>query len=422
VSESAPAAVSFVLQLGRALHQHGESAQRLEDILVATSARLGLQGAQFFSTPTSILATFGPLGEQRTHMLRVQPGDVNLGTLAALEQVSLEVAQGRRTPQQGSAAIAALEAAPPRYGRALTTLAFGLVSASAAQFLGGGVREVAVAGILGIGLGLFSIFAERHPRVGRVFESLAAFLLSFSAVGLAHLLGPLSVLVATLGGLIVLIPGLTLTTAMTELATRHLASGTARLSGAFITFLGIAFGVALGNRLGGALFGAPPVVEATRLAGWPAIAALLLAPLAFIVILRAEHRDALFIVGAGVIGVLGGRLGAATLGVELGTFAGAFAVALASNSFERLRRRPAVVVLVPGILLLVPGSVGFRSLTSLMERHAVAGVETAFSMILTAIALVAGLLIAEVVAPERRLRGDTKRPVTGEFPAPVDRA
>ena len=42
------------------------------------------------------------------------------------------------------------------------------------------------------------------------------------------------------------------------------------------------------------------------------------------------------------------------------------------------------MVLVPGILLLVPGSVGFRSLTSLIERQAVAGIETAFSMILTA--------------------------------------
>jgi uncharacterized membrane protein YjjB (DUF3815 family) len=58
---------------------------------------------------------------------------------------------------------------------------------------------------------------------------------------------------------------------------------------------------------------------------------------------------------------------------------------------------------VPGILLLVPGSVGFRSLTSLLERQAVAGIETAFSMILTAMALVAGLLIAGVIAPEPRI-------------------
>jgi uncharacterized membrane protein YjjB (DUF3815 family) len=61
------------------------------------------------------------------------------------------------------------------------------------------------------------------------------------------------------------------------------------------------------------------------------------------------------------------------------------------------------VIVVPGILLLVPGSVGFRSLTSLIEREALTGIETAFSMILTAIALVAGMLMAGVIVPERRI-------------------
>jgi len=62
-------------------------------------------------------------------------------------------------------------------------------------------------------------------------------------------------------------------------------------------------------------------------------------------------------------------------------------------------------VLVPGILLLVPGSIGFRSLLSLMDREAVVGLQTAFSMTMTAVALAAGLLIAGVVAPESRVRG-----------------
>jgi uncharacterized membrane protein YjjP (DUF1212 family) len=402
--ESDPAAVAFVLQLGRALHSYGYSAQRLEDILGATADRLGLHGYQFFSTPTSIMASFGPIGRQRTHMLRVEPGEVNLGKIAALEQLSLDVAQGRSTPEDGTGAITRIAAAPSPYGPALTTLAYGIVSGAACQFLGGGGREVLVATILGLGLGLFALVGAGQPRLGRVFEPLAAFAVSVAAVALAHLAGPLSVLVATIAGLIVLMPGLTLTTAMAELATRHLASGTARLSGTLITFLAIAFGVALGNRLGAAAFGVPPMAAPVLLPAWASLVALLVAPLCFVVILRADLSDAPWIVAAGALGVLGGRLGAATLGVELGTFAGALAVALASSIYERLRHRPAAVVLVPGILLLVPGSVGFRSLTSLMERKTVAGIETAFSMILTAMALVAGLLIAGVIAPEPRMR------------------
>lgn len=400
--EPDPTAVGFVLELGRALHSAGHSAQRLEDILGAVSDRLGLPNHQFFSTPTSIMASFGPIGRQRTHMLRVEPGEVNLGTLAALEQVSADVAQGRTSPADGIGAITRIATAPARYGRGITTLAYGVVSGAATHFLGGGAREVAVAAVLGLGLGVLALLVTGRRRLGRVFEPVAGLLLSAGAIGLAHVAEPVSVLVATLGGLIVLLPGLTLTVAMSELATRNLASGTARISGAFMTFLAVAFGVALGNRVGAAIFGSVPAVAPTPLPGWLGIVAVVAAGLGFVVVLRAQAQDALWIVAIGGLGVLGGRAGSATLGVELGTFAGALAVGVASAGYERWTRRPAAVVSVPGILLLVPGSVGFRGLTSLMEREAVTGIETIFSMILTAVALVAGLLIAAVVAPELR--------------------
>ena len=398
--EPDPAAVAFVLQLGRALHCAGYSAQRLEDRLGAIADRLGLVNAQFFSTPTSIMASFGPVGRQRTHMLRVEPGDVDLGMLATLEQVALDVAQGRTPLADGVVAITRIGAAPPRYRPGLTTLSYGVVSGAATQFLGGGLREVTVAALLGFGLGLLALVTARRPRLGRVFEPVAAFLVSAGAIALAQVVQPVSVLVATLGGLIILLPGLTLTVAMSELATRNLASGTARLSGAFITFLSIAFGVALGNRVGGAVFGAVQAVPISPLPGWAAALAVVAAGLGFVVALRAAPRDAPWIVAIGGLGVLGGRLGSATLGVELGTFTGALAVGLASSAYERYMRRPGAVVQVPGILLLVPGSVGFRGLTSLLERQAVVGIETIFSMILTAVALVAGLLVAGVLAPE----------------------
>jgi uncharacterized membrane protein YjjP (DUF1212 family) len=260
--------VGFVLRLARALHVHGYSAPRLEDVLGATSSRLGLHGHRFFSTPTSIMAAFGPEARQRTHLLRVEPGEVNLGKLAELEQLSADVALGRVSPDEGMAAITRIDAAPSVYDGPLVTLAHGVLSGAVCQFLGGGWREIGVATVLGLGLGVFSIQAARHPRLGRVFEPLAAFLVSALAIALARVAGPISLFIATLAGLIVLMPGLTLTTAISELATRNLASGTARISGAFMTLLGIVFGVALGTRLGSALFGIPPAVTPAALPGW----------------------------------------------------------------------------------------------------------------------------------------------------------
>jgi uncharacterized membrane protein YjjP (DUF1212 family) len=395
-----PFAVGFVLRLARALHAYGYSAARLEDILAATADRLGLAGHRFFSMPTQIMAAFGPEDRQRTHLLRVEPGEVNLGKVAALEQVSLEVAQGRASPEEGMRRIERIVEAPSPYGPAIVTLAHGVLSGAVCQFLGGGWREIVVATVLGLGLGLLAIYAASHARVSRVFESLAAFLVSTAAIGLARLVGPMSVFVATLAGLIVLMPGLLLTTAITELATRHLASGTLRMGSAFMTLLGIVFGVALGTRVGVMLFGEPASALPSTLPAVVPYVAVVLAAASSVVILRADLRDAPWIVAAGVLGVLAGRFGAAKLGLELGMFVASFGVAMASAAYERWRNRPAPVVLVPGILLLVPGSIGYVSMSSLMQRNTVAGIDTAFTMVLSADSLGAGLLIASILAPE----------------------
>ena len=54
--------------------------------------------------------------------------------------------------------------------------------------------------------------------------------------------------IVTIAALIAMLPGMTLTNAMTELATRNLVSGTARMMSALIVLLELALGVALGER------------------------------------------------------------------------------------------------------------------------------------------------------------------------------
>ena len=73
-------------------------------------------------------------------------------------------------------------------------------------------------------------------------------------------------------------------------------------------------------------------------------------------------------------------------------------VGLASHAYERWIGRPSLVPLVPSVLLLVPGSTGFRSLALLLDQQVVGGVDAAFATLLTAASLVAGLLLAEMLA------------------------
>jgi len=209
--------------------------------------------------------------------------------------------------------------------------------------------------------------------------------------------------IATLAGLIVLIPGLTLTTAIAELAHSHLSAGTARMAAAFMTFIAIGFGVALGARVAALLVGPAQVVTPGTLPAVATWAALGASAVAFAILLRAEWRDLGWIVLAGAVAFVGTRIGSSLLGPELGVFLGALAVGLGSNLFNRRTLRPAAVTLVPGLLVLVPGSIGFRSVSALLESRVVAGIDTAFGMMLTAVSLVAGLLTAAAIYPERRL-------------------
>ncbi len=394
--------IAFVLRLGRALHQYGYPAHRVEAVMQRAAQQFELEG-QFFTTPTSIFAAFGVLEEQRTFLMRVEPGESNLGKLASLDEITSQVLRGKISPTRGAQRIDEILAAPAPYGWPLTIAAFGLASAAASRFLGGGEREILIACLLGLMIGILAFLTSKWQALGRVFELAAAFAVSSCATIIATQLGSRSVANDILSGLIVLMPGLTLTTAMTELSTRHLVSGTARLSAAFVIFLELGFGVAVGGIMIRTLLGEPKLLELIALPAWTLWVALLIAPLAFTILLRAQPRDAVWIVIAGILAFIGSELGAQLLGPELGVFIGALTVSIASNLYSRFLDRPSTITLVPGILLLVPGSIGFRSLAALMDKEVIPGIETAFKMILIAVALAAGILVGKNVAPSRRI-------------------
>lgn len=390
-------AIEFVLELGRALHAHGHPAHWLEEGMQRAADRLHLT-AQFFTTPTSIFAAFGEQREQRTWLLRVEPGGVNLERLTRVIDTGHEVLEGRCSPGEGTARLRAILASPPRWSEPVTALAFALSGAAAGRFLGGGLTEVACAAALGLVLALCSLLASRVPSFGRMFEPIAAFLVSALATVVASRT-PLSIYVATLGAILVLLPGLALTAAMAELSSEHLVSGTARLTGSGAKFLGLAFGVAMGNRAAALLVGPAAAITPVPLPAWTEMVALVFAPAAFTVLLRARPRDFPWIFGVGALAFLAGRAGTRGLGSELGAFVGALVAASLSNLLARRRGGSPATTLVPAILLLVPGSVGFRSLTLLMNRDVLSGVEAAFRMMVMLAALVAGLLMAGVLAP-----------------------
>jgi len=395
------AAEEFVLALGQALHTAGAPAHRSEDAMAALAHVLGLEG-RFFTTPTAIVVSFGAPSEDRTALLRVEPAGVNLERLTRLDELIDRVQDGRLAVPAARAELIAIEDAPERYPAWATVLASGAAAATMARFLGGGAAESLAGLAIGLATGVLSRFAARRAALARVFEWLASMLAAGLAVAWCALVRPTAPQVAALSGLIVLVPGLALTVAFTELATRNLVAGTARLAGAGMTFLAIGFGLALLTRL--EVLAGPRALAGTAspLPAWTELAALAVSPLALTVSFRARPRDAWIILVTGVLAYGTARLVTARLGPDLGMLGAAFATGLCGNLYARVARRPAAVPIVPALLLLVPGTLGVRSVASLMTRDVVPGVELLFTLVAVAAALAAGLLFANLALPPRK--------------------
>ena len=82
--------------------------------------------------------------------------------------------------------------------------------------------------------------------------------------------------------------------------------------------------------------------------------------------------------------------------------AGALIVSVVGNLATRYFSVPAATCHVPGILLLVPGSVGFQAVSALMAHDVTVGIDTAFATAASASALVGGALLGNAVAPATR--------------------
>ena len=129
-----------------------------------------------------------------------------------------------------------------------------------------------------------------------------------------------------------------------------------------------------------------------------------LTPAAFAVVFKAPLSQWPAIAAVVISGFVASRLGGSFVAPEVGAFLGALVVGGGSNMYARIWNRPAMVPQTPGLLILVPGSIGFRSLVAMIQSNTLEGIELAFSMSIVGVALVGGLLLAnQIISPKRIL-------------------
>ena len=198
------------------------------------------------------------------------------------------------------------------------------------------------------------------------------------------------------------LPGMTLTIGMRELSTEHLQSGVANTASALVQLLGLVVGVGVGRSIAVSWFGdVEPDDPRTRAFSTIHLLAAVAAGVAFTLTLRARYRDALVMCAATVLALGANEVGATLFGNDAAAFVAALTVGVAGGVVGYALRRSALVFIVPGVLMLVPGSAGFNSVVQLLSNQTVSGISAGFDTFVTAMSIAYGLMVSSLVLPRR---------------------
>ena len=102
-----------------------------------------------------------------------------------------------------------------------------------------------------------------------------------------------------------------------------------------------------------------------------------------------------------VLALAANAAGAALVGDQAGVFVAAVAVGVTGSLVSARLRRSPLVFIVPGILMLVPGSAGYDSILRLLSGETVSGINAGVATFVTAMSIAYGLMVSAIVAPRR---------------------
>jgi uncharacterized membrane protein YjjP (DUF1212 family) len=367
---------------------------------------------EVWSNPTGMILSFADFQRSNesaiTRVIRLDPGDDHLGRLARADFIAEEVLAGRMHIPDGLQALREMDVTPPRWARPLRVLCYGLASASVTGlFPHTGWADLATAAMLGCFIGVLGQLSEGRPKLQDAQDAIAAMVATFIATAIGTFWAHLSLQNVIVASLIVLMPGLTLTTAVSELAARQLASGTARFADAITTLMKLTFGAVAASEFANVLGWTPLSNQGEALPFWMPWVSLVAGSFSFAVLFKAARRDIGLVMasvwlGYGVMRAAQLIPGLSDSNMSIGVFLAGLVVAAFGNLYGLLANRPSALIRVPGIILLVPGSLGFRSFNLVMEHDVMLGLDLAFAVLSALVALVAGILFGNLLMPTRR--------------------
>lgn len=389
-------AIELVVRLAEALLQAGCSAHRLEEMLLQAAFCMDLDDASCLAMPTGAVMSFGADGAQ---VIRVPMQRHNLSRFTELSKFHHQLTHDDDPdPVAYLSQLEELTSHPPLYTSLQRVAAYTVAGSVFSLLLGGGWREAAVGCLVGLTCGLNVILAERHHRLARMTELVTG--LTCGAIAqIGSYFIPCSSFLALIAGILFALPGVAFVIGLAELANRSVLAGTARMNFALVALVQVLIGAAMSDRLVTMIVDTPDL-DAHPLPLWALVLTLPLAGTAISVYMRSRVVDIPWVIACSSIAFVVTRLTNIRSGEDwLASFAGAIAVGLFSNIYARKTKGPGIAMLVSGIYLLGPASLGLRGLSAIFTGNVVDGITLGFQMAMRGMGLVVGLLSASLLIP-----------------------
>jgi len=396
----------FVVKLGRALHECGTTSQRIERHLMNVTRMLGLNGS-FMISPTTFTCAFWETDEldQFIHIERVEPAENNLGRLWEIDRLVESIADGRISFDEGNEQLERVVRAPWNYSSWANAFSWALSGGSFAALLSANAQDCITATILSLILFFITDLASRHAGWKPVVTILAPFVSGVLAGAVAAAGIGINVPFVILSSIIIFIPGLALTVALTEISVGQLISGSSRLVDASMLLVKLFFGAISGMAVSAFVFhGNEGVTHSLpMLPHWRTWLALAGLSFGIGIAFNIPPRKMSWGLLSAAIAFVAASLGEAWFGMYAGMFIGALAVGLYSNLYSRITRGPGSILMTQGIVLLVPGSKTYMILNHWVSgQNILPGASSGNQALMVFISLIAGLLFSNALLPTQK--------------------
>lgn len=358
-----PQKYQFYVLLGKALHYYGVPSYQSEMYLTEIAEKKGIQ-ASFMDSPTWINYVFYDSDEQTySHVESVRPGELNLGALSKIVEIANNLLSDKIDFTDARQAIDAIKTAPPAYGTLVEMAGFSLSAGAFSIILDTSWTSAIAASFVGGIVYLITLLSQRSVYLRSTLEALVAFVATFVTGLLSLKFSQINISMTILASIIVFIPGLSITTALEEITARNLVSGTAKLFDALLSLFKQFFGVVMGLAV------LPLFVEINQhqvmndVPQWVDYFAIIALAASLTPAFKVRPKDIILCILIGFLSFYTTVL-FAFAGILVSIFMGTILTVAASKLLSKLNNSPRLVYLVPGIIMLVPGSKAFIGLSS----------------------------------------------------------